>query len=271
MPVKMAVSSNLTGQHYVIERLHQGAHLRLVFAVSILLQSWLMQSCTRREAPPPALTQSTAVEPAHGDTAVPPAPQAPPVVMAFTDPSACAVFEQDGYPCSRIEQHGAPIGVEVHFTGRERHGLPLAVPGRNAREDWRGFDWLELELENRSAERLKLGLILRNEPGSWARGPGGRLHAHTRSRSPRHVARAAAASTVHHERLGVGARRRCRFLPGLGQRGFGAHPRGASDAVERRSIRGASASTAPSSSARSIGAAGWTATASARTGRGRAK
>jgi Beta-galactosidase len=141
----------------------------LVCAVSMLLQSWLLQSCTRHEAPPPqpALVQSTAAGPARGDTAVPPAPQTLPVVMAFTDPSACVAFEQDGYPCRWIEHNGAPIGVEVHFAGRERHGLPLAVPGRNAREDWRGFDWLELELENRSAERLKLGLILRNEPGSW--------------------------------------------------------------------------------------------------------
>src|SRR5262245_60707119 len=109
------------------------AHLRLVFVVSLLLQSCLMQSCTRRRAPPPALVQSTDVVPARGDMAVPPAPQALPVVMEFTDPSACAAFEQDGYPCSWIEQNGAPIGIEVHFAKRAQPGLPLAMPGRNAR------------------------------------------------------------------------------------------------------------------------------------------
>ena len=51
-----------------------------------------------------------------------------------------------------------------------QEGLPLAVPGRSAREDWRGFDWLDIELENRGTERLTLSLVLRNEPASWADG-----------------------------------------------------------------------------------------------------
>jgi hypothetical protein len=84
------------------------------------------------------------------------------------DPSACAAFEQDGYPCRGIEQDGTSLGVEATFDGRARAGLPLAVPGRSAREDWRGFDWLELE--NRGTEPLTIGLLLRNEPASWQDG-----------------------------------------------------------------------------------------------------
>ena len=146
------------------------AHLRVVLAVGLLLSSWLAQRCTPRGGSTPL--------PMHTTAEARPLPmrlclrllQALPAVMAFTDPSACTAFEQDGYPCRGIEQEGTPVGVEATFDGRARDGLPLAVPGRSAREDWRGFDWLELELENRGTERLTLGLVLRNDPASWADG-----------------------------------------------------------------------------------------------------
>ncbi|HEX9869446.1 MAG TPA: hypothetical protein VGC99_12800, partial [Candidatus Tectomicrobia bacterium] len=146
------------------------AHLRVVFAVGILLSSWLVQSCTPREVSAPSLLHTAADALAPADAAVPQAPQALPVVMVVTDPSTCTAFEQDGYPCRRIEQEGTPVGVEVEFDGRVQEGWPLALPGWSTRQDWRGFDWLELDLENRGPERLKLGLILRNEPASWEDG-----------------------------------------------------------------------------------------------------
>ena len=135
--------------------------LRVGVAVGMLLTSGFAQSGT---------PHTTADAPAPADAAGPSTPHAPPVVMAFTDPSACAAFEQDGYPCRGLVQDGTPVGVEVTFAGRVRDGLPLAVPGRRAPEDWRGFDWLELELENRSPERLTVGLLLPNDPASWAEG-----------------------------------------------------------------------------------------------------
>jgi hypothetical protein len=88
--------------------------------------------------------------------------------MAFTDPAACAAFEHAGYPCRGIVQKGIPVGLEATFDGRDQGGLPLAMPGWDARGDWRGFDWLEIE--NRGPTWLKLSLILRNEPGSWEDG-----------------------------------------------------------------------------------------------------
>jgi hypothetical protein len=139
----------------------RASHLRVALAVGLLLTSWLAQSCAPRGGSTPS--------PRH-TTAEVPAPHARPVVIAFTDPAACAAFERAGYPCRGIEQAGTPAGVEATFDGRGREGLPLAGPGSGAREDWRGFDWLELELENRGAERLTLGLVLRNEPASWADG-----------------------------------------------------------------------------------------------------
>jgi hypothetical protein len=149
------------------------AHLRVVFAVGMLLTSWLAQSCTPHEVSPPSLLHTTDDVLTPADAALPQAPQAPPVVIAFTDSAACAAFEQDEYPCRRIEQEGTPVGVEAEFDGRVQEGLPLVVPGVpgwNARQDWRGFDWLELDLENRGSDRLTLGLILRNESASWEDG-----------------------------------------------------------------------------------------------------
>jgi hypothetical protein len=141
--------------------------LRIVFTVGIVLHSWLAQSCALREGAvrSPVPTTADALAPAAAPE--PPAPHGLPVAMEFTAPSACAAFEQDGYPCRWIEQEGTPVGVEAHFAGLAREGLPLAMPGWRAREDWRGFDWLELDIENRGTERLKLGLLLRNEPASW--------------------------------------------------------------------------------------------------------
>ena len=169
---------------------------------------------------------------------------------------------------SRIEHNGAPIGVEVHFAGGERHGLPLAVPGRNARRLAR-LRLARLELENRSTERLKLGLILRNEPGSWQEGQAAGLTLHSK---PLAASRGACRCGIYStpRAAAFGARRRCRFLP-PGARGFGVHPRSASDAVERSHQGCVGLYRAGFVVARSIGAAGWTATASARTGRGRAK
>jgi hypothetical protein len=146
------------------------APLRAVLAVGLVLTGWLAQSCRPRDGSRPSPMHTTADALTPADAATPPAPHTPPVLMAFTDPAACAAFEQDGYPCRGIEQEGTPVGVEVSCDGRGREGLPLAMPGGSAREDWRGFDRLEIELENRSTERLKVGLILRNEPGAWADG-----------------------------------------------------------------------------------------------------
>src|SRR5262245_7417555 len=144
------------------------AHLRLVLAAGLLLSSWLAQSCTPRGAPTQSPRHTTANAHATADRAVPPAPPALPVVMTFTAPSACAAFERDGYPCRGIEEEGAQVGVEATFDGRAQDSLPLAVPGQSAGEDWRGFDWLELEVENRGTQPLRVSLILRNDPGSWA-------------------------------------------------------------------------------------------------------
>jgi hypothetical protein len=146
------------------------AHLRVVLAIGMVLSGWLAQSCTPRDMSTPSLSHTTADARAPTDMSVPPAAQAHPVVMAVTDPSVCAAFERDGYPCRRMAQEGTPVGVEATFDGRGLDGLPLVVPGRGAREDWRGFDWLDLDLENRAPARLKVGLILRNEPGSWEDG-----------------------------------------------------------------------------------------------------
>jgi Beta-galactosidase len=148
----------------------RSSHLRVALAVGLLLTSCLAQSCTPCAGSTPSPGHTTADAPASADAALPQAPHARPVVIAFTDPAACAAFERDGYPCRGIEQEGTPVGVEATFNGRGQEGLPLVVPGRGAREDWRGFDWLELELENRGTERFTLGLILRNEPASWADG-----------------------------------------------------------------------------------------------------
>src|ERR1700752_1565489 len=123
------------------------ANLQGVLATGVLLHSCLAQSCTPRDVSTQSLRHTTAEVLAAVDAAGPPAPHAPPMVMAFTDPSVCAVFEQDGYPCRGIAQDGMPAGVEATFDAHARDGLPLAVPGRSAREDWRGFDWLELDLE----------------------------------------------------------------------------------------------------------------------------
>jgi hypothetical protein len=144
--------------------------LRAVLAVGILLTGWLAQSCTPREESRPSPMHTTADTVTPADAAVPPAAHALPVVMAFTDPAACAAFEHVGYPCRGIEREGTPVGIEATLDGRGREGLPLATPGRSAREDWRGFDWLKLDLENRGTARLTLSLILRNEPASWEDG-----------------------------------------------------------------------------------------------------
>jgi len=116
------------------------AYLRAALTIGMLLTSWLVQSCTPREvfAPSPLYTPGDTHTPA--DAPVPQAIQALPVVMAFTHPSACVAFEQDGYPCRRIEQEGTLVGVEAAFDGGAREGLPLAVPGWSVHEDWRGFD-----------------------------------------------------------------------------------------------------------------------------------
>src|SRR5215470_15603760 len=141
--------------------------LRIVVTVALVLQSWLAQSCALRAGAvgSPVPTPADALAPAAAPA--PPAPHGLPVAMGFTDPSACAAFAQDGYPCRWIEQEGTPVGVEVQFAGLARDGLPLVVPGWSAREDWRGFDWLELDIENRGTERLTLGLVLRNDLVSW--------------------------------------------------------------------------------------------------------
>jgi hypothetical protein len=146
------------------------ANLRGVLATGVLLHSCLAQSCISHDESTPSRMQTTAEVLAPVEAAVPPAPHAPPVVMACTDPSVCAAFEQDGYPCRGIAQDGMPVGVEATFDAHARDGLPLAVPGWGAREDWRGFDWLELDLENRGTEQLKLSLVLRNDPASWEDG-----------------------------------------------------------------------------------------------------
>jgi hypothetical protein len=146
------------------------ANLRGVLAAAALLPSCLAQSCTPRDVSTQSLMHLTAEVLAPVEAAVPPTPHAPPLVMAVTDSSICAAFEQDGYPCRGIAQEGTPVGIEATFEGHARKGLPLAVPGRSTREDWRGFDWLELELENRGPEQLKLSLVLRNDPGSWEDG-----------------------------------------------------------------------------------------------------
>src|SRR5262249_45259212 len=140
--------------------------LRIVFPVALVLHSWLAQSCALREGAVRLPVHTTADVLAPTAAPAPPAPHGLPVAMGFTDPAACAAFEQDGYPCRWIEQEGTPVGVEAQFAGLAREGLPLAVPGRSAREDWRGFDWLELDIENRGTERLTLGLVLRNDPAS---------------------------------------------------------------------------------------------------------
>jgi hypothetical protein len=146
------------------------AHLRVALAFGMVLSGWLAQSCTPRDISAPSLLHTTGETLTPAEAPVPQPPQTLAAVMAVTDPSACAAFEQDGYPCRRIAQEGTPVGVEAAFDGRAREGLPLVVPGRGAGQDWRGFDWLELDLENRGPEQLKVGLILRNEPGSWEDG-----------------------------------------------------------------------------------------------------
>jgi hypothetical protein len=146
------------------------ANLQGVLATAALLHSGLAQSYTPRDASTPSLMHTTAEVLAPVEAAVPPTPQAPPMVMAFTDPSVCAAYERDGYPCRGMVQDGMPVGVEATFDAHARDGLPLAVPGRSTREDWRGFDWLELEVENRGTEPLKLSLVLRNDPASWEDG-----------------------------------------------------------------------------------------------------
>jgi hypothetical protein len=146
------------------------ARLRVVLAVGMFLTSGLAQSCTLHDGSTSSRMYTTADARTPAEAAVSPAPHALPVVVAFTAPAACAAFEPDGYPCRGMAQDGTPVGVEVTFDGRAREGLPLAVPGRSAGEDWRGFDWLELELENRGTARLTLGLLLRNEPASWEDG-----------------------------------------------------------------------------------------------------
>jgi len=114
--------------------------LRIVVTVALGLHSWLAQSCALREGAVRSPVPTTADALAPAAAPAPPAPHGLPVARGFTDPSACAAFEQDGYPCRWIEQEGTPVGVEVQFAGLARDGLPLAVSGWSAREDWRGFD-----------------------------------------------------------------------------------------------------------------------------------
>ena len=79
------------------------SHLRVVFTVVILLHSWLVQSCTARNGSTPSPMHTTANALTPAEAAAPPAPQTLPVVIAFTDPTACAAFEHVGYPCRGIE------------------------------------------------------------------------------------------------------------------------------------------------------------------------
>src|SRR5262245_42252574 len=105
--------------------------LRIVVTVALVLQSWLAQSCALRAGAVRSPVPTTADALAPAAAPAPPAPHGRPVAMGFTAPAACAAFAQDGSLCRRIEQEGTPVGVEVHFAGRARDGLPLAVPGRS--------------------------------------------------------------------------------------------------------------------------------------------
>src|SRR5215510_12250124 len=100
--------------------------LRIVVTVALVLHSWLTLSCALRDGAvrSPVPTTADALAPAAAPEL--PAPHGRPVAMGFTDPAACAAFEQDGSPCRWIEEEGTPVGVEAHFAGLARDGLPLA-------------------------------------------------------------------------------------------------------------------------------------------------
>src|SRR5215510_6239185 len=70
--------------------------LRIVVTVALVLHSWLAQSCALRAGAVGSPVQTPA------DALAPAAPHGLPVAMGFTDPSACAAFAQDGYPCRGI-------------------------------------------------------------------------------------------------------------------------------------------------------------------------
>lgn len=93
-------------------------------------------------------------------------------LVDFASPKVVEWASSSGLSASPVlDSSGVSVGTEVAFTREEWRGLALNVPEQISLADWRGWESVVLEVENREEEKeARVSISFRNDPDTWESG-----------------------------------------------------------------------------------------------------